>query len=218
MQGMSDIQPVGAQPLTRVADPDRDAVLDLLKAHCSAGALTLDEFSDRAGSAVEARTRGDLDRLTQDLPELSTPTSNRTDASTRRVVAICGSNRRRARWTLGRRLSGIAVAGTSWIDLRNERLEHGGEVMVRAIALFGSVKIFVPKGIGVELTGLSVFGAKTDRATAGQEVPGGPVIRIKGLPIFGSVRVMTEPPDEDPWAEAFRSSLRPSAPNAETEP
>ena len=193
---MSDIQPVRGEPLTRVADPDREAVLDLLKEHCSSGALTLDEFSERAGSALEARTRGDLDRLVQDLPQPASPNSSRTDASTRRVVAIFGSNRRRARWTLGRRLSGIAVAGTSWIDLRNARLEQGGEVTVRAVALLGSVKVFVPKGIGVELTGVTLFGAKTDRTAAGEEVPGAPVIKVKGLPIFGSVRVMTAPPDE----------------------
>lgn len=86
------------------------------------------------------------------------------------------------------------MAGASSIDLRQARLEQGGDVTVRAFALFGTVKIFVPKGIGVELTGVSIFGAKTDRAAAGQEVPGGPIIRVKGLPIFGSVRVMTGPP------------------------
>ena len=202
---MSDIQPVRGEPAKRVADPDREAVLDLLKEHCSAGALTLDEFSDRAGSAMEARTRDDLDRLVQDLPELPARNPTRTDSSTRRVVAIFGSNRRRARWTVSRRLSAIAVAGTSWIDLRNARLVQDREVTIRAFALFGSVKVFVPKGIGVELTGVSLFGAKTDRATAGQEVSGGPIVRVKGLPIFGSVRVMTAPPIEDQWREAFAS-------------
>ena len=135
-----------------------------------------------------------------DLPELPPSKGQRTDASTRRVVAICGSNRRRARWTLGPRLSAVAVAGTSWIDLRHARLEQGGEVTVRAFALLGSVKVFVPKGLGVELTGVSILGAKTDRAGAGRPVAGAPVIRIKGLPILGSVRVMSRPPDEDAWS------------------
>lgn len=194
---MSEIERPEAGLPARVSDSDRDAVLDVLRAHCSAGALTLDEFSDRAGLALRARARDELDQLTVDLPELPARDARRPDVSTRRVFAICGTNRRRARWMLGRRLSAVAVAGASWIDLRHARFGHGGEeVTIRAFAFFGTVKVIVPKGIDVELTGISLFGAKTDWTDAGRAVPGAPVIKIKGLPIFGSVRVMSSTPQQ----------------------
>ena len=196
---MSEIERSDAGPPARASDPDRDAVLDVLRAHCSAGALTLDEFSDRAGLALQAQTRHELDQLTVDLPALPARDEGRPDVSTRRVVAVFGTNRRRARWTLGRRLAGVAVGGASWIDLRHARLEHGGDVTIRAFAFFGTVKVIVPKGIDVELTGVSLFGAKTDWTDAGRAVPGSPVVKIKGLPIFGSVRVMSRPPTPYPF-------------------
>ena len=46
---------------------------------------------------------------------------------------------------------------------------------------------------------VSLFGAKTDWTDAGRPVPGAPVIKIKGLPIFGSVRVMSQPPAVYPF-------------------
>lgn len=197
---MSEIEPSEGGVPKRVSDHDRNAVLDVLRAQCSGGALTLDEFGDRAGLALEARTRDELERLTADLPELPARDPHRTDASTRRVVAFFGSNRARARWMLGRRLSAVAVMGISWIDLRNARLRGEGEVTIRAFALLGTVKVIVPKGIDVQLTGLSLFGVKTDRADAGRPVPGAPVVKVKGLPFLGSVRVMSEPPLGSPFA------------------
>lgn len=111
----------------------------------------------------------------------------------RRVVAIVGTNRRKARWRVGRRLSAVAVLGASTVDLRQARLE-GGEVTVRAFALLGTVKIVVPEGVGTDLTGLPVFGAKTDATEAGDEVEGAPVVRVKGFPLFGTVRVVNRLP------------------------
>ena len=157
--------------------------------------LTLDEFSERVGVALLAATRDELDRLTADLPALVSRDAGRIDHSVRRVVAIVGSNRRKARWRVGRRATAFALLGASWVDLRNARLEEG-EVTIRAIALFGTVKVIVPKGVAADLTGVPIVGAKTDGTAAGDEVEGAPVVRVKGFPIFGSVRVMNRPPYE----------------------
>jgi hypothetical protein len=57
-------------PLTeRVADADRDRAVTQLREHVVEGRLTLDEFSERVGSALQARTRGDLVALMADLPD-----------------------------------------------------------------------------------------------------------------------------------------------------
>ena len=52
----------------KASDADRDAVLSVLSEHFQAGRLTADEFEDRTGRALAARTWGELRNLLQDLP------------------------------------------------------------------------------------------------------------------------------------------------------
>jgi hypothetical protein len=52
----------------KASDADRDAVLSDLSEHFQAGRLTADEFDDRTGRALAARTWGELGGLLQDLP------------------------------------------------------------------------------------------------------------------------------------------------------
>ena len=52
----------------RVGDADRNRTADLLKEAHAAGYLTLEETDERLGTALAARTRGELDRLVGDLP------------------------------------------------------------------------------------------------------------------------------------------------------
>jgi Domain of unknown function (DUF1707) len=55
-------------PTMRASDADRDVVLAELGEHFQAGRLTSDELEERTGQALQARTFGDLARLTADLP------------------------------------------------------------------------------------------------------------------------------------------------------
>jgi len=52
----------------KASDADRDAVLSDLSEHFQAGRLTADEFEDRTGRALAARTWGELRDLMRDLP------------------------------------------------------------------------------------------------------------------------------------------------------
>ncbi|ASU86427.1 DUF1707 domain-containing protein [Nocardiopsis gilva YIM 90087] len=56
-------------PEIRASDTDRDRVAKLLQEHFAQGRLDNDEFSARLESAYKARTVGELDPLTRDLPE-----------------------------------------------------------------------------------------------------------------------------------------------------
>jgi hypothetical protein len=60
------------QPHLRAADTDRAAVAAVLGEHMSAGRLTLDEYDERLTRAYAARTFGELDELTVDLPAVDT--------------------------------------------------------------------------------------------------------------------------------------------------
>jgi len=55
----------------RVSDGERDQAVAELSEHFQAGRLTQDEFDDRSGRALQARTGGDLDGLFTDLPPRS---------------------------------------------------------------------------------------------------------------------------------------------------
>lgn len=57
----------------RVSDVERAAVQERLRAAVGAGQLDLHEFDQRVATVWAAKTRGDLRRVTADLPELPSP-------------------------------------------------------------------------------------------------------------------------------------------------
>jgi hypothetical protein len=69
----SDAGPVARRDM-RVSDEDRRAVVDELRTHFGAGRIDLAEFEDRTRAAWDARVRGELEPLLDDLPDLRPPT------------------------------------------------------------------------------------------------------------------------------------------------
>ena len=57
----------------RVADADRQRVIDQLQRHTADGRLTLDEFEGRVGEAWLARNHGELRAVLRELPVLHQP-------------------------------------------------------------------------------------------------------------------------------------------------
>jgi hypothetical protein len=62
--------PVAQQPDFRVSDADRNQVIDQLKRHTADGRLTLEEFEDRVGETMSAKTAGELGTALRELPPL----------------------------------------------------------------------------------------------------------------------------------------------------
>jgi len=60
---------VPLNPEMRASDTDRDRVAGALREHCAQGRLTVDELNDRLDATYTARTLGELDLVTKDLPE-----------------------------------------------------------------------------------------------------------------------------------------------------
>ncbi len=56
-------------PEMRASDADRDRVAAALREHCAEGRITVDELNERLEGTYSARTVGDLERVTSDLPE-----------------------------------------------------------------------------------------------------------------------------------------------------
>ena len=59
------------EPHLRAGDTDRAAVATVLGRHMADGRLTVAEYDERVARAYAARTYGDLDELTADLPAMS---------------------------------------------------------------------------------------------------------------------------------------------------
>lgn len=57
----------------RIGDQERDAAIEMLQEHMSAGRLTAEEFNDRMSRALEAKYRSDITPLFTDLPSPRPP-------------------------------------------------------------------------------------------------------------------------------------------------
>jgi len=70
-----------------VSDAERQEVIDDLRRHTADGRLTLDEFEGRVEEAFQARTGGELRRVTRELPPLHPAPSSRGWRTPRLLVA-----------------------------------------------------------------------------------------------------------------------------------
>jgi len=180
-----------AQPELRVSDRERDLVVDQLHRHVTDGSLTLDEFTERVGAALEARTRGELEAVTFDLAPVPMTATRRARAR-RWVVAVMSGSQAKGRWRVGGSVTAVAVMGGCELDFRKAEID-APEVHVTAVAVMGGIDIIVPEGIAVELSGLPVMGGKQLKLADVPFLPGSPVISVRAFPIMGGVMVRSKP-------------------------
>ncbi|HLX88627.1 MAG TPA: adenylate/guanylate cyclase domain-containing protein [Acidimicrobiales bacterium] len=182
--------PGKAPPEIRISDQDRERAVTRLRHHAADGSLTLEEFTDRVGTALSARTRGELDSVLSDLAPEPSPESRR-DRTRRWVVGVMGGGRAKGRWRVGGSVTALAVMGSCELDFRRAEI-RSDEVRVTAIAFMGGIDILVPEGIAVELTGLPIMGGKHLKVADVPFLPGAPVISVRAFPIMGGVSVRSK--------------------------
>jgi hypothetical protein len=190
----------------RASDAEREAVVERLRVATTEGRLTLRELTERTEAAYTATTRGELARITADLPaaaSASVPAAQGADHEW--VVAIIGDTKRRGRWRVERPLAALAVIGDVVLDLRGAEVPQG-QVAIDATALMGDVKIYVPDGVDVQLSGIAVLGdkvVKVREAPPGQKVP---TVVVKATAVMGDVKVIG-----DSYAEPVRRACAPGS-------
>jgi Domain of unknown function (DUF1707) len=151
----------------RCSDVDRDRVAEALRQAAGDGRLTLSELEERLDAAFQARTYGELEPITADLPQgpypvpgLSAPTtvSRPAQAGARlpaigfeRVMTVLGDEQRSGRWEVPARLDVTCLLGDVKLDFTEAIVRHR-EVVV-------------------------------------QVTPGGPVYWVRGFVILGDVTV-----------------------------
>jgi hypothetical protein len=183
----------------------------------SDGRLTLEEHAERLEEASSARTLGELAGLTVDL---AGPDDQplRLDGA-RPVAAFFGSQRRDGRWVVPERLAVTAIFGEAVLDFRSALLQSS-RVTVYATVICGRLRLLIPEGIRVEISGTSVASLRhgvvparppaagrdvgDGRVLAGGRTAGGgraaaadqqdmPVIEVRGLIMGGRVQAVTPP-------------------------
>ena len=183
----------------RISDDDRNRVAEALRHAAGEGRIDLEELDERLEAAYRAKTYGELVPITADLPvapvrqpvpaphPLRPAQAGPTYSSS---VAVMSETKREGGWIVANDHTAFALMGSVLLDLR-EAAFTSHEVVINASAVMGEVKVIVNAGTTVIVDGFGVMGEfKEARARvpfdAGQ---GGPVVRVRGLALMGSVHI-----------------------------
>jgi hypothetical protein len=175
----------------RASDADRDRVLDLLAEAAADGRLTPEEHADRVQRACTARTLGELAPLTADL---AAPSAQPVRLDGGRVISgVFGPARRDGRWVVPESLAVTAMFGEVEVDFTQAILQ-ASRVRLYATVTAGRLRIIVPDGVSVVVTGHTVLGRKRGVPKAPpRRDPGAAVIEVRALVLGGEVIVRTPP-------------------------
>ncbi len=166
-------------------------------------------------------TRDDLTSdLDLELPDADAPLPTREpdedtlydeEIRAESISATFGSSTRSGFWPPADHLRAKAVFGEVKLDFREATLPQSGVVEVHATAVFGSVRLIVPPGSVINLTGSTAFGefghrppwqrlrAFFRRLFTGEDEPPdpepdpelSPIFNVSGSAVFGDVSVST---------------------------
>lgn len=187
----------------RVSDAEREQVVISLRDHLLAGRLTLDEFSERVEAALRARFGWELTRVQEDLPKISAEVARSRRKPARFTAALFGHVARRGRLRLRRRTVAAAALGDLDFDLREATIDLP-QTAVTVLVAFGNADIYVPEGVNVDVSGITIFGHRRDW---GRDIgrPDAPAVHVRVLGFFGTVDVWRVPHDmHGSYSDIFR--------------
>jgi hypothetical protein len=195
---------MSAQPPIRASDADRERTIALLREHAVEGRLTLEEFTDRMSAATLARTSAELEELARDLPSPQAAVRPRR-RPTRFLFSMFGSTEREGRLRVPRRVTCLTALGNIDLDLRQATLE-GDVITIVAVGMLGTIDVYVPEGVEVDLHGFALGGHKRARGNDPPPAPGTPLVRVFVVSIFAGIDVWRVPIawTQKTWREVIR--------------
>jgi hypothetical protein len=206
----------------------RERVIEHLSAAFAKDEIGLDEFERRIDAVYRGRVPEELTALVGDLSPTTLAVSAEAGAApavahaaelVRPELAITGPSRpkmvraflgnveRAGPFPLSDHTRAVAVLGNLELDLRDIALPNGvTHLHVRSV--LGNVEITVPPDLAVECEGSGVLGSFTsvNRVPPGESHEG-PVLRIIGSAVLGSVEVRTRPRGYAPGHAVPRTKL-----------
>jgi hypothetical protein len=194
---VSDLPAVPEPHELRASNADRERVAKILNDAMAEGRLTVPELEERLDKAYAAKTIGELQPLTRDLPVhtaaaqplpmVSPDTRIGGRGTSSAAIAVMSGSERRGAWTVPPTFNAFAMMGGVELDLTEARFEDR-ETTIQAFALMGGIEIVVPEDITVHVTGVGFMGAFEDKVrTTGPA--GAPVVKITGFAMMGGVEV-----------------------------
>lgn len=174
----------------RVSDAEREQAVTVLREHLLAGRLTLEEFSERVEATLGARLGTDLARVQQDLPPVPVLAPSRRKP-TRFTGALFAHVVRGGRLRLRRRTMAVSAFADIDMDLREASIDSP-QTTLTVLAVCGNADIYVPPGVNVDVTGITVFGHRRDW---GHDVaaPDAPTVTVRVIGLVGTVDVWRAP-------------------------
>ncbi|WP_243712724.1 DUF1707 domain-containing protein [Actinomadura sp. 6K520] len=186
----------------RASDAEREAVVERLRIASVEGRLTFEELTERSEAAYAAVTRGELDRITDDLPGMGAPGANPAPRQVqRKFSAVMGDCTERLVGRIDGPLEALAVMGDVQLDLRGAQVPTG-EISISATAVMGDVKIIVPDGVSVVLSGHAFLGDRKVNVREAQPGARVPVVRVTAHAVMGDIKIV-----DDEHHAPFRRAL-----------
>ena len=181
----------------RASHEDRDEIVEQLRVAAGDGRLTAEELDERLGSALEARTYGELAVLVRDLPAGAAPLPvapvPAPDAKDLITLQARHSNlQRMGPWIVPRRLELEVHSGNLVLDFTQAAISAPVlevEMSVRG----GNVRLIVPPEVVVQLDSVELHGGNMQQRTETPE-PGTPVrllVTVSGQVHHGNVLVQS---------------------------
>lgn len=194
----------------RISDDDRHKVAEVLRLAASEGRIDLEELDQRLEATYQAKTYGELVPITLDLPSAgaprlkpapraATPVPREPGAQYANSLAVMSETKRVGNWVLEDGHSATAVIGSVVLDLREAQFETD-EVTINACDIVGEVKVIVNAGTRVVVDGMNIMGEFTEQRAKVPFDPeqGGPLVRVRGFSLMGSVNVQRKGPPGEP--------------------
>jgi hypothetical protein len=107
------------------------------------------------------------------------------------TTALFGHVARRGRLRLRKRTVAASGFGDLDLDLREVTVDHW-HTTVTVLAAFGNVDVYVPEGINVEVTGVTVLGHRRDWGRDADRADA-PTIHVRVLGLAGTIDVWRVP-------------------------
>jgi len=174
-----------------VSDAEREAAVVRLREASTDGRLTLEELGDRTGLAYEARTHGELVRVTSDLPATHAVVPGKKLSFS---IGLFVPSMRRGHWRVARKTIVLSLFSPALFDFRKARFSDS-QATVFVLSVFGPVKLTVPDSLDVDVSVLSIFAPTIESGTPEAIPAGAPRLRVLGLTLFAPVLVQHRRPD-----------------------
>lgn len=185
----------------RASTVDRERVALVLQTAMAEGRITADELSERLGIVYQAKTLGELEPVTRDLPAhrplvtevprsapspqpQHVPVGTYTSSS---AIAVMSGAERKGVWSVPETFTAVAIMGGVEIDL-TEAVFTAGEVTINTFAFWGGIDIKVPDDVLVQEDGIGIMGGFDSKVPPSNDLPRA-IVRVRGVALMGGVEV-----------------------------